>query len=273
MSKLILSGMITLALLSMTAQAKESWQSLFNGKDLTGWETYLSEQPTAAGAYKNKPSSIRGVNNDPKKVFSVVDGTLRISGEEWGGLTSLAEFENFHLMFEVKWGEKKWSPKDQAARDSGILYFAVGEQGAQSGHWMRSHEFQVEEGNCGDYHSLDGVTVDAAVTDANEGDWTFFRYDPKAPTRTGLHNRILKLGNYEKSNNDWTMMEIIADGKTLIHKVNGHEVLRVTNSMQTLADGKKIPLTRGKFQIQSEGAEVFYRNIKLAALTKPAATY
>jgi hypothetical protein len=273
MRKLLISGLFALALLSATAQAKESWQSLFNGKDLTGWETYLSEQPSSANAYKSKPSSIRGVNNDPKHVFSVVNGTLRISGEEWGGLTSLTEFENFHLMFDVKWGEKKWSPKDQAPRDSGILYFAVGEHGAQSGHWMRSHEFQVEEGNCGDYHSLDGVTVDAPVTDANEGDWKFFRYDPKATVHTGVHNRILKLGNYEKTKNEWTTMEIIADGKTLIHKVNGHEVLRVANSMQTTADGKSIPLTRGKFQIQSEGAEVFYRNIKVTTLTKPAAAY
>jgi hypothetical protein len=263
--------LLPLCLLAIEAQAG-AWQNLFNGKDLSGWEPYVSEQPSSADAYNKRPAHIRGVNNDPKKVFSVVDGTLRVSGEEWGGLTSLAEYENFHLKFDVKWGEKKWAPKDQAPRDSGILYFAVGPQGAQSGHWMRSHEFQVQEGDCGDYHSLDGVTVDAAVGDANEGDWKFYKYDPKAPVRTGLHNRILKLGNYEKPKGEWMTMEVIADGKTLIHKVEGHEVLRVTNSMQVI-DGKAVPLTRGKLQIQSEGAEVFYRNIQLKTLDKPAASY
>ena len=172
----------------------------------------------------------------------------------------------------MKWGDLKWSPKDKAPRDSGILYFAVGPQGAQAGHWMRSHEFQVEEGNCGDYHSLDGVTVDAPVTDTNEGNWNFYRYDPQAPVRTGLHNRIVKLGNYEKPKGQWLTMEIIADGKTLIHKVDGHEVLRVANSMQAV-DGKPVALTRGKFQIQSEGAEVFYRNIRIRTLDKPASEY
>jgi len=261
-----------LCLVAASAHATAGWQNLFNGKDLSGWEPYVSEQPTSADSYNKRPTNIRGVNNDPKKVFSVVEGMLRVSGEEWGGLTSLAEYENFHLKFDVKWGDKKWFPKENAPRDSGILYFAVGPQGAQSGHWMRSHEFQVQEGDCGDYHSLDGVTVDAPVGDANEGDWKFYRYDPKAPLRVGLHNRILKLGNYEKPKGQWTTMEIIADGKTLIHKVDGHEVLRVTNSQQTL-DGKQVPLTRGKLQIQSEGAEVFYRHVMIKPLDKPAASY
>jgi len=215
---------------------------------------------------------VRGVNDDPQKVFSVVNGMLRVSGEEWGGLTSLEEFENFDLVFDIKWGDKRWSPKEQAPRDSGMLYFAVGPHGAQSGHWMRSHEFQVEEGNCGDYHSLDGVTVDAPVGDANEGDWKFYRYDPTAAIRTGLHSRILKVGNFEKPTGEWNTMEIIADGKTMIHKVNGHEVLRISHSQQPLA-GNLVPLVRGKLQIQSEGAEVFYRNIKIKTLDKPAAQY
>jgi hypothetical protein len=63
---------------------------------------------------------------------------------------------------------------------------------------------------------------------------------------------------------------VIADGKTLIHVVNGHEVLRVENSRQA-GDGKSAPLTRGHFQIQSEGAEAFFRDIRVKALTVPAA--
>ena len=137
---------------------------------------------------------------------------------------------------------------------------------------MRSLEFQVQEGDCADFHSIDGLLVDAAVTDANEGDWKFFRYDPKAPIRKNLHSRILKLGEYEKPNGEWNLMEVIADGETIIHKVNGKEVLRMHNPQQVV-DGKNVPLTRGKIQIQSEGSEVFYRNIKVETLTKPASSY
>jgi hypothetical protein len=247
--------------------ASPGWTSLFNGKDLQGWTTWVSMQPPAKGV--EKPVTVRGLNNDPLHVFSVVDGMLRVSGEEWGAVTSQGEFDRFHLTFEFKWGMAKFPPRLGSPRDSGVLYYAVGPQGAQSGHWMRSHEFQLQEGDCGDYHSLDGVTVDAHVGDANEGDWKFFRYDPALPLRTGIAARILKRGNFEKPSGEWNTMEIIADGKTLIHIVNGHEVLRVENSRQTV-DGKAVPLARGKLQIQSEGAEAFFRNMRVKRLTVAA---
>nr|WP_324257995.1 DUF1080 domain-containing protein [Cellvibrio fontiphilus] len=267
------AGVLAL-LITAPLQATESgeWRSLFNGKDLSGWQPYVSFQPET-NAYnlvsKHKP---RGINNDPKKVFTVVDGLLRVSGEEWGGLTSDEEFGAFHLKFDVKWGEQKWPPRLDAPRDSGLLYFAVGPEGAQSQHWLRSHEFQVQEGDSGDYHSLDGVIIDVHATDTNIGDWKFYAYDPKAPLRKDIAARVLKRGLHEKPSGEWDTMEVIADGETLIHKVNGYEVFRGFNSRHKV-DGKYVPLTRGKLQIQSEGAETFYRNIYIKSLDKPAADY
>lgn len=256
-----------LALAAPLHAAEGGWTSLFNGRDLTGWTTWVSMQPTTPNM--KTPTSIRGLNNDPRHVFSVVDGLLRVSGEEWGAVSTVGEYENFHLKFEFKWGTKKWAPRLDAPRDSGLLYYAVGPEGAQNGHWMRSHEFQLQEGDCADYHSLDGVMVDANVGDANEGDWKFYRYDPALPMRTSLHARILKRGNFEKPSGEWNTMEVIADGRTLIHVVNGHEVLRVENSRQTV-DGKVVPLTRGKFSLQSEGSEAYFRNIQVKPLAGPA---
>jgi hypothetical protein len=270
--KPLLLGLSLCGLLVSHSVLADEWKSLFNGKDLTGWEAYVSYQPETNEynlVSKHKP---RGVNNDPKKVFSVVDGLLRVSGEEWGGLTSLGEYENFHLKFDIKWGKKKWHPRLDVVRDSGLLYYAVGPQGAQSEHWMRSHEFQVQEGDSGDYHSLDGVIIDVHAGDANQGDWKFYRYDPKLPLRKDIAARVLKLGNYEKPSGEWDTMEVIADGKTLIHKVNGKEVFRGFNSREKI-NGKYVPLTKGKLQIQSEGAETFYRNILIKTLDKPAAEY
>jgi hypothetical protein len=257
-----------LALAAPLHAAESGWTSLFNGRDLSGWTTWVSMQPTTPNM--KTPTSIRGLNNDPHHVFSVVDGMLRVSGEEWGAVSTVGEYENFHLKFEFKWGTKKWAPRLDAPRDSGLLYYAVGPEGAQNGHWMRSHEFQLQEGDCADYHSLDGVMVDAHVGDANEGDWKFYRYDPALPLRTGLHARILKRGNFEKPSGEWNTMEVIADGRTLIHVVNGHEVLRVENSRQTV-DGKVVPLTRGKFSLQSEGSEAYFRNIQVKPLAGAAA--
>lgn len=261
----ILGAVFSLCAPSFAADA--GWTPLFNGKDLSGWTTWISMQPITENM--KAPTSVRGLNNDPLHVFTVVDGMIRVSGEEWGAVSTTGEYENFHLKFEFKWGSKKWPPRLNAPRDSGMLYYAVGPEGAQSGHWMRSHEFQLQEGDCADYHSLDRVMVDAHAGDANQGDWKFYRYDPSLPLRTGLAARILKLGNYEKPSGEWNTMEIIADGKTLIHVVNGHEVLRVENSRQVV-DGKVVPLTRGKFSIQSEGSEAFFRNIEVKSLSGPA---
>jgi Domain of Unknown Function (DUF1080) len=265
-----LSAILLFVYLFSGSIAATEWKPLFNGKNLDGWQTYVSYQPESNDYNHQSTQTPRGINSDPRKVFTVADGSLRISGEEWGGITSEESFSNFHLRFEIKWGEKKWHPRLDARRDSGILYFAVGPQGAQSQHWMRSHEFQIQEGDCGDYHSLDGVTVDANVGNANEGDWKFFRYDPSLPLKTGIASRILKLGtlekiNYEKPFGEWNLMEVIANKGTIIHKVNGKEVLRLFNSQQKI-DGKYQPLNAGKIQIQSEGAEVFYRNIEIKNL-------
>ena len=48
-------------------------------------------------------------------------------------------------------------------------------------------------------------------------------------------------------------------------------MLRATNSRH-VADGKVVPLTRGKLSIQWEGAEAFFRNIVIRKLDKEAAS-
>ena len=61
------------------------------------------------------------------------------------------------------------------------------------------------------------------------------------------------------------MMEVVAKGDTVEHIVNGRTVLRAKNLRQQV-DGKPVPLTKGRIQLQSEGAEVFYRNIEIKPL-------
>ena len=41
----------------------------------------------------------------------------------------------------------------------------------------------------------------------------------------------------------------------------------LTNSRHEITKGQEVPLTKGKIQIQSEGAEVFYRNIAVRPIT------
>ena len=54
------------------------------------------------------------------------------------------------------------------------------------------------------------------------------------------------------------MIELFAVGQTCVHVVNGKVVMILTGSRHKV-DGKEVPLTRGRIQLQSEWAEVFYR--------------
>lgn len=132
-SVLLLAGLIVIpgALVSQERPVK-----LFNGKNLDGWYTYLQD---------------RGRNNDPKGVFTVSNGVIRISGEEWGCIITAGTYDNYHLTVKYKWGGKTYEPRLDKARDSGILLHSQGEDGAVSGAWMYSIECQVIEGGTGDF--------------------------------------------------------------------------------------------------------------------------
>ena len=117
-------------------QSNDLTIKLFNGENLDGWYTFL----------KN-----RGRDNDPKSVFTVTDGMIRISGEEWGCITTLTEYENFKLEMEFKWGELTFEPRLDKARDSGVLLHSQGEDGGSSGTWIHSIECQMIEGGTGDF--------------------------------------------------------------------------------------------------------------------------
>ena len=253
--------------------------SLFNGRDLTGWDTWLGI-PHASVAGLDLPrdeagkyTAAQGLNSDPKKVFTVVtvDGApaIRISGEMFGALTSREEYGDFHLRLEFKWGEKKWPPKENAARDSGILYYAVGEPGAADNKaWMRSLECQVQEHDTGDFWGVGGTYVDVAGDAEGEGKDRKVVHRPGAPLVTvgAVPRRAIKALDNERPSGEWNTVEVLCLRGTCLHVVNGKTNLVLTNPRQAGPDGTLVPLRKGRLQIQSEGAEVFYRNIEVRPL-------
>ncbi|MDB5061508.1 MAG: hypothetical protein JWP67_1351, partial [Mucilaginibacter sp.] len=54
---------------------------------------------------------------------------------------------------------------------------------------------------------------------------------------------------------------------TSIHVINGKVMMVLYHSKQ-LNEGQELPLIKGKIQIQSEGAEVFYKQIKIQPINK-----
>ncbi|MDH5609911.1 MAG: DUF1080 domain-containing protein [Cyclobacteriaceae bacterium] len=250
-------------------------QSLFNGKDLSGWYTYQrrpepgSDVPGMARDEEGNYTQPIGNNNDPLQVFTVVveddSPAIRISGEVFGILVTEQEYENYHLKLQFKWGQKKYAPRENDIRDSGILYHSIGKEGAWGDVWMKSLECQVQEGDCGDYISVDTVMVDIP---ALYNDQKRYNYQAGAEKMTFSHERSYcdHGADHENPTGEWNTMEIYTANGNSVHLVNGVVNMATFNSRYPGPDGTEIPLVRGKIQLQSEGAEIFYRNIELTPI-------
>lgn len=201
------------------SQAKGRVVKLFNGRNLDGWYPFLRT---------------KGKNNDPESIFKVEDKMIHVLGKEFGYLSTINEYDNFHLTLEFKWGEQKFPPREKAKRDSGILYrFPMGQEDKV---WPHSLECQIQEGDCGDFWLVAGTTiVGDGVTQS--------RY-------------FQKKKDAEKPHGKWNRIEVIAEGGKCRHLVNGVLV----------NEGTEASVSKGRIVLQSEGAEVFYRKVELRTL-------
>ena len=269
--KLIVPVLIITAAASsfLKSFSEDDWKYLFNGKDLGGWDTWIG--PPLDDAGKKLTETPVGLNNDPSHVFTIVkdngENVIRISGEKWGGITTKEEYENFHLQLMFKWGSLTWGQKKNKKKDSGLLYFAVGQHGADYGAWMRSQEFQVQEGDCGDYWGVAGGMEDIPAVKKSDSEYVYNPagqvYNFSATSKIG--RRCIKNGDAEKPSGEWNVLDLYCHGDTSVHMINGKVMMVLYHSQQS-DNGKISPLKKGKLQIQSEGAEVFYKQIKIKSL-------
>jgi len=249
-----------------------NWVELFNGVDLSGWYTWQRQpEPSSevAGLARDEEGKYIdpiGRNKDPLNVFRVVEeegeAAIRISGEVFGILVTEKEFENYHLKMQFKWGEAKYAPRENEKRDSGILYHSIGAEGAWGGVWMKSMECQVQETDCGDYISVDTVMVEVPAFRNEEDRRYYYKAEAEIMTFSVDRSYCNKEADYEKPNGEWNTMEVYTVNGNSVHVVNGKVNMRTYNS-RYLENGVETPLVKGKIQLQSEGAEIFYRNIQL----------
>ena len=240
---------------------QEKWTPLYNGKDLQGWDAYLRRDSSGNG----------GLNHDPKKVFTIVrdgnENVIRVSGEMIGAISTQEEFENYHLQLMFKWGELTWGKKKNKKKDRGLLYHSVGPYGADAGAWMRSQEFQVEEGNCGDYWGCAGGTAGIPALKRSDSGYMYSAagqlYDFRNDNNIGRH--CIKGGDAERPSGEWNTLDLYCHGDTSIHVVNGKVMMILYHNGQ-VENGQVLPLTKGKIQLQSEGAEIFYKGIRIQSI-------
>ncbi|MBC8054131.1 MAG: DUF1080 domain-containing protein [Sphingobacteriaceae bacterium] len=166
----------------------ERFTTLFNGKDLSGWHTYLRNI---------------GVNADPNKNFRIEDGMLHVIGKDLGYAITDKSYSNYHFKVDFKWGEKKWPPRENNKRDAGICYNIPPSE--PDSIWPQSIECQIQEGDTGDFWLLSRATIEV-------------NGKRNVPAN---HTQIVKKKDNEKPTGEWNTVEVVSYNGRCVHIVNG----------------------------------------------------
>jgi hypothetical protein len=220
---------------------------LFNGKDLTGFDILLES---------------KGLNHDPDKVFQVEKGVIHVSGNDFGGIVTQKEYENYYLRAEFKWGDKTYLDRVGKARDCGILYNITGPLLAPlKGFWPRSFEFQIIEGGTGDIWLVKGASLKVkGQLIASEEEVGSNQYVKSPRFGEGPWQNVAgyrdPAGEVEKPHGQWNLLELVVNRDHVKYFVNGKLVNEATD----------LNATKGKILFQTEGAETYYRKLEIAPL-------
>ncbi|MGC6400596.1 3-keto-disaccharide hydrolase [Sphingomonas sp. FW199] len=249
--------------------------NLFNGRDLSGWSPWLGYPDPSVTYNPGAQDRPIGAPQNAGQHFGVrmVDGApaIWIKGETWGSLLHSADFADYHLRMEFKWGDKTYAPRLTEPQNNGLLYHSYGPQGAVWGTWARSAEFEIMKGSTGMIVPV-GAGVKARTT---------VGYDPSIlyPHRRFMPGGrdIDVIGNTaawnveghsdrERPVGQWNVLDLYVLGDRAVHVVNGVPVMAVRDLATVDADGNRRPLNRGRIQFQSEGAETYLRNITVTPI-------
>lgn len=268
----VCASWIVVLLLSLTlaygkdaeAIIPENVVQLFNGRNLNGLYTWLEDSKY----------------EDPRKVFTVEDGVLHISGDGFGYVCTNERYKNYHLVVEYRWGDKTWRARKTQARDSGVIVHCVEPDGSCSNRFMAGIEAQIIEGGTGDFWIVPGkradgseipVSLNAETAQDRDGEtvWkeggdrkvfpsapiqriNWFNKDPDWADVLGFRGKQ----DIDSPGKEWTRLEVICDGGHIINRVNGIQV----------NEGFDAVPSSGKILIQTEAAELYVRRFELQPL-------
>lgn len=245
---------------------KEDWQSLFNGKDLAGWDIKIKDHP---------------LNENYKNTFRIEDSMIRVVysdygkfDNQFGHLFSQTAYSYYKLKLQYRFvGDHLADAPIWSDRNSGVMLHA------QSGKSMELHQdFPVSL----EFQFLCGNGKDTVPTGSVCTPGTFINYDGKIFT-----GHIQKSGSKTYLKNEWITAEAEVYGDSLIrHIINGDTVLTYTkpaigegfvspehnwakaNILDSMLwiNKANTPLIEGFIALQAESQPVDFKNIYLLNL-------
>ena len=182
--------------------------SLFNGRDLTGWYTFLQKH---------------GKDSDPDHVIAIEDNAIHLykdapesSQVVMGYIGTEKEYGNYHLRFQYRWGTKKFQPRYALKRDAGLYYHLNGPDAV----WPRGLQFQIQQTDVGDLLTLFGFALDTWIDPkTRDNDQATFKDpdkggQPRVLGGKGIGYQKRLPGDFEVDG--WNTIEVIAKGDTTV---------------------------------------------------------
>ena len=163
---------------------------------------------------------------DPLSIWTVEEGVLQTMGSPAGYIHTAEDYTNYVLKLE--W---RFSPTTKKAGNSGVLLRVHGEHKV----WPKSVEAQLQSGAAGDFWNIGDFSM---TTDAAR-----------------LRGRNTKAtGTAERAVGEWNEYEIYVV----------HDRVRLLVNGELLNEAWAVAEIPGKIGLQSEGAEIHFRRIRLA---------
>jgi hypothetical protein len=241
---------------------------LFDGKTLGDCYTWLKDAK----------------REDPRKVFTVQEGLIQVSGDGLGAIVTNKRFRDYHLVLEYRWGERTWHERENSAKDSGLLINSNGVDGGYDGTWMPSIEVQIIQGGVGDFVPVpgkghDGKPVPLSLTAhvaRDRDDEVIWQPEGKRETFSIKERTMRRINWYgrdpdwedvkdfrgpqdkDSPGQEWTRIDVILDGGHVQTFVNGTKVNEAFDVFPA----------EGRLQLQSELAEIYFRRWELWPLGK-----
>ncbi|HEY1188641.1 MAG TPA: DUF1080 domain-containing protein [Gemmata sp.] len=175
-----------------------------------------------------------GKKADPKDTWSVVDGTIRCTGKPNGCMVTKGEYGDYVL--KLKWR----FPAGGKGGNTGVLLHVRDDK-----YWPTSIEAQLLTGRAGDLLLTNPPDAKLDVDPKRQNpkvERHFFRMETRA--------------DVEKKLGEWNQYEITCKGGDIALVINGVKV----------NEGKNGNLTGGRIALQSEGAEVHFKDVAIKSL-------
>ena len=167
--------------------------------------------------------------HDVTQTWSIKNGVINCTGRPAGYMRTEKDYANY--LFHVEW---RWPGKPG---NNGVLVHMTGEDNV----WPKSLECQLHSGNAGDFFVIGGIEIQEHA---------------KGGKRVSGRRTVKLKTSSEKEPGQWNNYDIICKDDWIVVLVNG-----VLQNVGTKCSDKL-----GKICLQSEGAEIEYRNIYIEPL-------